>query len=51
MGLLQGHVPQPRAGDTLEDQWHQWIRQERLRRLGWAVYVSVEAKTNSCLLI
>lgn len=41
MGLFRYEAPQP-IGDLSSQgaSWHEWIRQERLRRLGWAVYVS-----------
>ena len=40
MGLFQDPEPHPPASGSLEDTWKEWIRQEKRRRLGWAVYVS-----------
>ncbi|RFU25958.1 hypothetical protein B7463_g10388, partial [Scytalidium lignicola] len=38
MGLFGDPEFEPGVSDALEDTWKEWIRQERLRRLGWAVY-------------
>ncbi|KAJ4194438.1 hypothetical protein NW759_016533 [Fusarium solani] len=39
MGLFQDDVtPQSPPVGALEESWREWIRRERLRRLGWAVY-------------
>jgi hypothetical protein len=41
MGLFHYEAPPPSSTGTLEEQWRAWIKQESLRRLGWAVYVRV----------
>ncbi|KAM0414558.1 hypothetical protein ACHAPT_013601 [Fusarium lateritium] len=38
MGLFQDTKSSEPPASTLDEAWRQWIRQERLRRLGWAVY-------------
>ncbi|KEF51214.1 uncharacterized protein A1O9_12717 [Exophiala aquamarina CBS 119918] len=38
MGLFRYRVPPIDENLNLEGRWREWIRQERLRRLGWAVY-------------
>jgi hypothetical protein len=39
MGLFRYEAQQtPRHGISLEEAWHEWISEEGLRRLGWAVY-------------
>ncbi|KAH8816729.1 fungal-specific transcription factor domain-containing protein [Xylogone sp. PMI_703] len=30
--------PTSNSSGTIEERWHTWIRQERLRRLAWAIY-------------
>jgi hypothetical protein len=43
MGLLTKEKPeqpsQAMPPESLNATWHDWIRKERLRRIGWAVYV------------
>lgn len=39
MGLLRHFQSTVKAGMSLEERWHAWIRDEKLRRLGWAIYV------------
>ncbi|KAJ4152109.1 hypothetical protein NW765_017618 [Fusarium oxysporum] len=38
MGLFQDTKSSEPPASTLDEAWRQWIRQEKLRRLGWAVY-------------
>lgn len=40
IGLFKYHAPPDHmpAGVSLEERWHIWIGQERLRRLSWAIY-------------
>ncbi|OQV01808.1 Fungal specific transcription factor domain-containing protein [Cladophialophora immunda] len=40
MGLFRFEAPAPTQEDlTLEDMWRQWIEAEKLRRLGWVLYM------------
>lgn len=40
MGLLRYEAPRHyNVEDSVEESWAEWVRQERSRRLGWAIYV------------
>lgn len=40
MGLFCYRAPPSPENISIEERWHQWVTQEKYRRLGWAVYVS-----------
>lgn len=42
MGLFCYKPPPISECLDVEDRWHQWINQEKYRRLGWMVYVSLQ---------